>query len=61
MNVRPAVPADAEAMGRMHWLSANTAYRRNDPLERRLAAAHRLFKEDDTRPFVAEDFGGASY
>jgi GNAT superfamily N-acetyltransferase len=58
VNVRPAVPADAEAMARMHWLSANTAYGRNDPLDRRLAAAHRLFEEDETRPFVAEDDEG---
>ena len=59
MSVRPAVRADAEAMGRMHWLSANTAYGRDDPLERRLAAAERVFDEDETRPFLAEDEDGA--
>jgi GNAT superfamily N-acetyltransferase len=46
-------------MARMHWVSANAAYGRNDPLERRLAAAHRLFEEDETRPFLAEDDEGA--
>ena len=55
MIVRPATRADAEAMARTHWLSANTAYGRDDPLERRLAAARRLFEEDETRPFLAED------
>ena len=59
MNIRPAVRNDAEAMGRMHWLSANTAYGRNDPLERRLAAAQRVFDEEETRPFLAEDDDGA--
>lgn len=59
MNIRAAVPADAEAMARMHWLSANTAYGRDDPLERRLAAAQRIFDEDETRPFVAEHDDGA--
>ena len=58
MIVRPAVRADAEAMGRLHWLSANTAYGRDDPLERRLAASERVFEEDETRPFVAEDDEG---
>jgi GNAT superfamily N-acetyltransferase len=55
--VRPATRADAEAMARTHWLSANTAYGRNDPLERRLAAARRILEEGDTRPFVAETDG----
>ena len=59
MIVRPAVRADAEAMARMHRLSANAAYGRNDPLDRRLAAAERLFDETETRPFVAEDDVGA--
>ena len=59
MIVRPAVRADAEAMARMHWLSANTAYGRNDPLERRLAAARRLFDDGETRPFLAEGDDGA--
>src|SRR5437870_1264024 len=44
-------------MARVHWLSSNTAYGRNDPFERRLAAAHGLFEEDGTRPFLAEDDG----
>jgi GNAT superfamily N-acetyltransferase len=57
--VREAVRADAEAMARMHRLSANTAYGRDDPLERRLASAQRVFDEDGTRPFLAEDEGGA--
>lgn len=59
MNIRPAVRADAEAMARMHWLSANTAYARNDPLERRLAAAQRIFDEDKTKPFLTEGVDGA--
>lgn len=58
MNVRPAVRDDAEAMARVHWLSANTAYGRDDPFERRLAAAERLFEEADTHPFLAEDDDG---
>jgi GNAT superfamily N-acetyltransferase len=57
--IRPAVRTDAEAMARMHWLSANTAYGRNDPLQRRLAAAERIFDEDETRPFLAEGDDGA--
>jgi GNAT superfamily N-acetyltransferase len=59
VNIRPAMPADAGAMARMHWLSANTAYGRDDPLDRRLAAAQRLFNEGETRPFLAEDDDGA--
>jgi GNAT superfamily N-acetyltransferase len=59
LNIRAAGRADAEAMARTHWLSANTAYGRNDPLERRLDAAERLFDEDGTRPFLAEDDDGA--
>ena len=58
MIIRPALRADAEAMARMHWLSANTAYGRNDPLERRLIAAERIFDEDETRPFLAESEDG---
>ncbi|HEY2778511.1 MAG TPA: GNAT family N-acetyltransferase [Gaiellaceae bacterium] len=58
MNIRPAVRTDADAIARMHWLSANTAYGRSDPLERRLAAAQRIFDENETRPFLAEDEGG---
>ena len=59
MIVRPAVRADAEAMARTHWLSANTAYERNDPLERRLAAAEHVFDDHETRPFLAEGDDGA--
>jgi GNAT superfamily N-acetyltransferase len=55
--VRPATPADADAMARTHLVSANTAYGRDDPLERRLAAARRLFEEHGTRPFLAERDG----
>jgi RimJ/RimL family protein N-acetyltransferase len=55
--VRRAEPADAEAMARVHWLSSNTAYGRNDPFERRLAASHALFGEEGVRPFVAEHEG----
>ncbi len=58
MIVRPAVRADADAMAHTHWLSANTAYGRDDPLERRLAAARSIFGEDETRPFLAEDDDG---
>ncbi|HEX3807474.1 MAG TPA: GNAT family N-acetyltransferase [Gaiellaceae bacterium] len=57
MKVRPAVPADAEALARVHWLSSNTAYGRNDPFARRLAASHRLFAEDGARPFLVEADG----
>ena len=59
MTIRPAVRADADAMARMHWLSANTAYGRDDPLERRLAVAYRIFDEEETRPYLAEDDSGA--
>jgi GNAT superfamily N-acetyltransferase len=55
--VREAVPADAEAMARVHLLSANTAYGRNDSLERRLAVSRSLFEEEGTRPYLAEDGG----
>jgi GNAT superfamily N-acetyltransferase len=55
--VREAARADTEAMARVHWLSANAAYGRNDPLDRRLAAARRLFDEEGTRPFLAEEAG----
>jgi GNAT superfamily N-acetyltransferase len=57
VKVRVAVPADAEAMARVHWLSSNTAYERDDPFERRLAASHGLFEEEGVRPFVAEQDG----
>ncbi len=57
MIVRPATSTDAEAMARLHWLSSNTAYGRDDPLERRLAAAHRVLEEPGTRPFLADEDG----
>jgi len=57
VKVRVAVPADAEAMARVHWLSSNTAYERDDPFERRLAASRGLFEEEGVRPFVAEQDG----
>ena len=44
-------------MARVHWLSSNTAYGRDDPFERRLAAAHALFEEEGVRLFVAEADG----
>ena len=44
-------------MARVHWLSSNTAYHRDDPLERRLEASHGLFDEEGVRPFVAEQDG----
>jgi GNAT superfamily N-acetyltransferase len=55
--VRPATPADAEAMARVHWLSANAAYGREDAFERRLAQSRKVFDEDGVRPFVAEEDG----
>lgn len=58
MIVRPATRLDAEAMARVHWLSSNTAYGRNDPFDRRLAVAERIFDEDGTRPFLAADDDG---
>src|SRR5262249_25136494 len=58
VNVRRAVREDAEAMARVHWLSANTAYGRDDPLDRRLAAAERLFDEAGTHPVLPADDDG---
>jgi len=55
--VREARPEDAEALARVHWLSSNTAYGRNDPFERRLAASHALFEEEGVRPFLVEADG----
>jgi GNAT superfamily N-acetyltransferase len=55
--VRVATRDDAEAMARVHWLSSNTAYGRDDPLERRLASSHRVFDEQGVRAFLAEDGG----
>ena len=57
MIVRAATRVDAEAMARVHWLSSNTAYGRNDPFERRLDSSRRLFDEEGVRPFLAEDDG----
>jgi GNAT superfamily N-acetyltransferase len=57
VNVRVATPADAEAMARVHWLSSNAAYGRNDPFERRLRSSQRLFEEPGVRPFLAEEDG----
>jgi GNAT superfamily N-acetyltransferase len=55
--VRRATPADAEAMARVHWLSATAAYTRPQDFARRLAAAHAVFDEAGARPFVADDKG----
>lgn len=44
-------------MARVHWLSSNAAYGRDDPFERRLRAAESLFDDEDVRPFLAEDGG----
>lgn len=57
MIVRPATSADAEEMARVHLTSANTAYGREDSLERRLAASRRVFEEDGVRPYVVEADG----
>ena len=57
MKVRAATIGDAEAMARVHWLSSNTAYGREDPFERRLATTQRVFEEPDVRLFLAEDDG----
>ncbi len=59
MKVRVAVPADAEAMARVHWLSSNVAYGRNDPFERRLATTREVFELEHVRHFLAEDDDGA--
>lgn len=55
MIVRRAVPADAEAAARVHWLSSNTAYGRDDPFERRLATTQEAFELDHVRLYVAEE------
>jgi GNAT superfamily N-acetyltransferase len=55
--VRAATPADAEEMARVHWLSSNTAYGRDDPFERRLASTREAFELDGVRHFLAEDDG----
>ena len=57
MNVRPATIDDAEAMARVHWLSSNTAYGRDDPLDRRLASTRTAFTLDGVRLYLAEDDG----
>jgi ribosomal protein S18 acetylase RimI-like enzyme len=56
--VRAASPADAEAMARVHWLSANTAYGRDDSYEERLTAYREgVFALPEVRPFLAEHDG----
>ena len=58
MKVRPATIEDAEAMARVHWLSSNTAYGREDPFERRLASyLDGVFALPEVRPFLAEENG----
>lgn len=57
MRVRPATIVDAEAMARVHWLSSNTAYGRDDPFERRLESSRRLFDEVGVRPYLVEEDG----
>jgi GNAT superfamily N-acetyltransferase len=57
--VRRAVPEDAEAMARVHWLSSNVAYGREDPFERRLASTREVFELEHVRAFVAEDDAAA--
>jgi ribosomal protein S18 acetylase RimI-like enzyme len=59
VNVRVAQPADAEAMARVHWLSSNVAYGRDDPFERRLATTREVFELEHVRHFLAEDADGA--
>lgn len=44
-------------MARVHWLSSNTAYGRNDLFERRLASSRRLFDEEGIRPYLVEEDG----
>jgi GNAT superfamily N-acetyltransferase len=57
VKVRAATRDDAEAMARVHWLSSNTAYGRNDPFERRLDSSRRLFDEEGVRPYLVEEDG----
>lgn len=57
MKVREASPADAEAAARVHWLSSNTAYGRDDPFERRLETTREVLELDGYRYFVAEEAG----
>jgi len=59
VKVRVATPADVEAMARVHWLSSNTAYGRNDPFERRLETARKIFELPNFRQLLAEDDDGA--
>ena len=55
--IRCATRDDVEAMARVHWLSSNTAYDRDDPFERRLAATRDAVEMEDVRSFVADDGG----
>lgn len=57
MTVRAATPADAEAMARVHWLSSNTSYGRDDPFERRLATTRDVLELDGVHSFLAEEAG----
>ena len=57
MIVRSVVAADLEAVARVHWLSSNTAYGRNDDFERRLRQTRNAFELDDVRMLVAEADG----
>ena len=57
MIVRPATAEDVDAMARVHWLSSNTAYGRDDDFEQRLKATREAFETDDVRPFVADEAG----
>lgn len=57
MIVRAAELADLDAMARVHLVSSNTAYGRNDALERRLRSTRDALTQNDLRSFVAEDGG----
>jgi RimJ/RimL family protein N-acetyltransferase len=52
--VRSVVEADLESVARVHWLSSNTAYERNDDFERRLRQTRDAFQLDYVRMLVAE-------
>jgi hypothetical protein len=54
--VRPALRVDAEEMARVHLLSSNAAYRRDDDYDRRLAGyRENVLADPEVRPFLAED------
>lgn len=53
MRVRVATLDDAEAAARVHWLSSNTAYGRDDPFERRLETTREVLGMDGFHYFVA--------